>query len=103
MSKKEDVIKSENDYDKPELVYAVSLILNLHDMPQEVNKLSKPALWRIFDDLKARGNAFANLEDELRKVTRERNEMQTRAVVAERKVKTMESNRNGTRKKPTRK
>lgn len=92
---KEEFEKSTNDYDKPELVYAVTLLLNLHDMPQEVNKLSKNALWRIFDAFQERGNAFANLEDELRKSQRELNEMTTRAVVAERKVKTMEGKRRG--------
>ncbi|AFB83943.1 hypothetical protein VPT02_057 [Vibrio phage VPT02] len=90
---KEEFEKAANDYDKPTLVYAVGLMLNLHDMPQETNKLSKKALWRIYDDLQARGNSFANLEDELRKAERERNEWRTRAEVAERKVKKMEANR----------
>lgn len=90
---KEEFEKPANDYDKPELVYAVGLMLNLHDMPQEVNKLSKKALWRLFDDLQARGNAFANLEDDLRKAQREALEYRTRAEIAERKVKKMESNR----------
>lgn len=90
---KEEFEKAANDYDKPELVYAVGLMLNLHDMPHEVNKLSKPALWRIFDGIKDKGNAFANLEDELRKAQREVNELTTRALNAERKVKTMENNR----------
>ncbi|AUG85338.1 hypothetical protein KNV09_gp157 [Vibrio phage Athena] len=97
---KEEFEKPANDYDKPELVYAVTLLLNLHDMPQEVNKLSKKALWRIYDAFQERGNAFANIEDDLRKAERERNEWQTRAVVAERKVKKMEGARHGKRTKP---
>lgn len=90
---KEEFEKAANDYDKPTLAYAVGLLLNLHDMPHEVNKLSKKALWRIYDAFQERGNAFANLEDELRKAKRELNEMTTRAVVAEKKVKKMEDNR----------
>ncbi|AUG85136.1 hypothetical protein FDJ19_gp162 [Vibrio phage Ceto] len=90
---KEEFEKAANDYDKPELVYAVGLMLNLHDMPHEVNKLSKKALWRIFDGSKERGNAFANLEDDKRRLEREVLELRTRAEIAEKKVKKMESNR----------
>lgn len=96
---KEEYEKSANDYDKAELVYAVSLMLNMHDMSDQVNKLSKPALWRIFDDMQARGNAFANMEDKLREQERQLNEMTTRAVVAEKKVKVMEGKRRGNRSK----
>lgn len=90
---KEEFEKAANDYDKPELVFAVSLMFHLQDMKDQVNKLSKPALWRLYDQAKDRGNAFANLEDKLRQVTRERNELLTRAEMAERKLKTMEKNR----------
>lgn len=96
---KEEFEKAKNDYDKPELVYAVSLLLNLHDMTQEVNKLSKKALWRIYDAFQERGNAFANIEDELRNTQRKLNETTTRAVMAETKVKKMEGGRYGKRTK----
>ncbi len=85
--------KPANDYDKPELVYAVSLLFHLQDMQADVNKLSKKALWRLYDQAQARGIAFANLEDDLRTALRERNEWETRALMAERKVKTMEGSR----------
>lgn len=90
---KEEFEKAENDYDKPTLAHAVGLMLNLHDMQGEPAKLSKPALWRIFDNYKVMGNNFANLEDELRNAQRELLAMTTRAVNAEAKVKTMESRR----------
>lgn len=87
--------KPANDMSKEELVWAVALLLNLHDMKGEVNKLSKPALWRIFDSYSERGNAFANLEDELRIAQREAMEFKTRALTAEKKVRIMEGKRNG--------
>ena len=90
---KEKFEKPANDYSKPELVYAVSLMLNLHDMQKDVQKLSKPALWRIFDWNQEKGNSFANLEDKIRKLERENNDLETRAIMAERKVKAMEKRR----------
>ena len=90
--------KSESDYSKPELEYTVGLLFHLQDMPKEVKKLSKPALWRLFDQAKERGTAFANLEDDLRTAQREALEWKTRAIIAEKKVKTMEGNRRGNSK-----
>lgn len=91
---KEEFEKAANDYDKPTLAHAVGLMLNLHDMQGEAMKLSKPALWRIFDNFKEKGTNYANLEDRCRDAERALNEMTTRAITAERKVKTMESKRN---------
>lgn len=92
---KEEFEKPSNDYDKPTLVHTVSLLLNLHDMMGEANKLSKKALWRIFDSYQERGNAFANLEDRIRKLERELLESKTRTKMAEDKLAKMEKNRRG--------
>ncbi|AJF40810.1 hypothetical protein AVV29_gp042 [Vibrio phage phi 3] len=90
---KDDVIVSEHDYSKEELVYTLALMLNLQDHSQELNKFTKPALWILFDQIKERGNAFASLEDELRKAQKELLDTRTKLVMAERKVRTMEKSR----------
>lgn len=83
---------------KEELVYVNNILFNLLDMPKELNKLSKPALFRLYDEYQAKGNSFALLEDRLRDLERENNDLKTRCNMAEKKVKKMENRRRGGRR-----
>jgi enoyl-[acyl-carrier-protein] reductase (NADH) len=88
---------SSSEYTKPELVYAVALMLSCHDMESQINKLSMPCLYRIFDQYSLMGNNFANLEDSVRYLERQNLELQTKLEMSERKVAAMESKRRGRR------
>lgn len=78
---------------KEELVYVNNILFNMLDMPKEFNSLSKPALFRLYDEYQAKGNAFALMEDRLRELEMENNELKTRAKMAETKVRKMENRR----------
>ena len=77
-------IEKKEEMSKEELVYVLQLMLNCRDYKDQLNKLSKPCLFRLFDDMKDRGNRFANLEDDKRKLEKEitklRGQVQTLAV-----------------------
>ena len=59
-----EIIKKE-EMDKAELVYVMSLMLDCIGFEAQLNKLSKPCLFRVYDDLHARGNAYANVQEHL--------------------------------------
>lgn len=90
--------KPANDYDKGTLVDAVAIMINCHDKVPQINKLDKPTLWRIYDDMKDRGNRFANIEDEVAKLQREVNALHSEKNYLENKVKILEKALYGKRK-----
>lgn len=91
--------KSENDYDKGTLVYATSLMLDCKDKVSDFNKLTKATLWRLYDGMKDRGNAFANMEDLVRTLQRENNELHAENKSLNKKVKLLEKKLRGNYKR----
>ena len=87
-------IEKPEEMDKAELVYVMTLMLNCLDFKDQLNKLSKPCLFRLYDDMQARGNAFANLEDDKRKLEAELTEargqvraLEVRNAILDKKMK----------------
>lgn len=80
-------IEKKEELSKEELVYVMSLMLNCEEFTAQINKLSKPCLFRIYDDMMDRGSKFANIEDEVRNLTRENLELKTEVATEKRKNK----------------
>jgi hypothetical protein len=59
-------LEKKEEMSKEELVYVMTTMLNCIGFEQQFNKLSKPCLFRLFDDMSARGNAFSNIEENVR-------------------------------------
>lgn len=88
-----DKIKSCTEMDKDELVYAVAILLSCQDMPEQINKLDKKCLYRLFDGFQDRGQNFAVLEDKLRDSERREMALQTEVAMLKRKVSLLEKPR----------
>ena len=95
-------IEKKEEMSKEELVYVMTLMLNCLDFKDQINKLNKPCLFRLYDDMQKRGNAFANLEDDKRSLEQEvvklRNELQT--LTHRNQVLTKQQKRDYHRNKP---
>lgn len=79
MPKKEEMAKDE-------LVWVLCLMMDCKDFQAQINKLSKPCLFRLFDTLSARGCAFSNIEEKNRTLERETIKQQGELDSLKRKV-----------------
>lgn len=81
------------EMEKDELVWAVSILLSCQDMPEQINKLSKACLFRIFDHFSVIGSSNNELNYDLRKAQQTIMKLESRNETLERKVKKMEQPR----------
>lgn len=78
------------EMDKAELVYAMSIMLSCQDMPEQINKLDKKCLFRLFDGFQQRGQDFAVIEEKLRDAERRELALMTEVTVLKRKLQKAE-------------
>ena len=63
-----DKIELTPEMGKDELVWAMAILLSCQDMPEQINKLSKPCLFRLFDQFSVIGSSNNELNNDIRKL-----------------------------------
>ena len=84
-----DDIEKKEEMSKEELVYVTTTMLNCIGFEKQFNKLSKPCLFRLFDDMSARGCAFSNIEENVRSLEKQNIKLQGELEASLKKEKLM--------------
>jgi hypothetical protein len=86
-----DDLEKKEEMSKEELVYVMSTMLDCTAFSKQINKLSKPCLFQLFDNMSQRRCSFSNIEDDVRKLERKNIELQGQADVLIKKNKMLEN------------